>query len=97
MEKTLKTAFDISMKSEVYTCALRLAVKLDKDELVKRVFESCQDYNVKKQLCFQIARQRIIVPDLDNELNKIASNSMLTEYFLKFATELGILDPKTPD
>lgn len=39
MEKTLKTAYDISIKSEVYTCALRLAIKLDKDELVKRVFE----------------------------------------------------------
>ena len=37
------------------------------------------------------------MPDLDSELNKIDSNSMLTEYFLKFAKELDILEPKTPD
>ncbi len=41
MEKTLKTAYEISMKNEVYTCALRLAIKFDNDELILKVFDEC--------------------------------------------------------
>lgn len=48
MEKTLKTAYDIAFSLENFTGAMRLAIKLDKFDLVKEVFDKCEDPNIKK-------------------------------------------------
>lgn len=43
MLKTLKTMFDICLKQHEYSNALTLAMKLDDMDLIKKVWESCED------------------------------------------------------
>lgn len=62
--KILNILFEISLKLEEYTIALRMAVKLDDHDKIKQVFEECPDELIKKQLAFNAARQKIYIPDL---------------------------------
>jgi hypothetical protein len=48
MEKTLKTAYEIAFSLNIYTSAIRLAIKLDKFDLIKEVFDKCEDPLIKK-------------------------------------------------
>jgi len=34
---------------------------------------------------------------MDEDINKIASNSMLSEFYVKLAKELEVLEPKSPE
>lgn len=43
MEKTLKTGYEISLKLKQYSDALRLAIKLDNNDLIIRAFKECED------------------------------------------------------
>jgi hypothetical protein len=43
-----------------------------------------------------IARQRIVLPDLEDEYSQIASNQRLTDYYIKLAKELDLSEPKHP-
>lgn len=43
MLKTLQTTFEISLKQNEYSNALALAIKLDDLNLIKKVFEKCDD------------------------------------------------------
>jgi len=43
MLKTLKTTFDICLKQQEFSNALTLALKLDDMDLIKKVFEKCED------------------------------------------------------
>lgn len=94
--KTLKIGWEIAMKFSAFTSAIRMAMKLDDKSLVEQVFKVCKDPLIRKQLGFLIARQRIVIEGLEEEVSAIASNSLLSEYYLKFAKELELLEPKTP-
>lgn len=53
-----------------------------------------------KQLAFQLGRHRYIVDEQlreDQEFFKIASNSMMNEFYLRLAKDLDVVEPKTPD
>jgi hypothetical protein len=50
---------------------------LDDHEKVKEVFTECPDELIKKQLAFNAARQKIFIPNLNEEENKIISNRLL--------------------
>jgi hypothetical protein len=44
---------------------LRVAIKLDDYEKIKKVFDECPDDLIKKQLAFNAARQKIFISGLD--------------------------------
>jgi 26S proteasome regulatory subunit N1 len=53
--------------------------------------------NVKKQLAFMLARQRIPVDLANEELQNIVNNTILSEQFQNLAKELEIVEPKIPE
>lgn len=52
---------------------------------------------LKKQMAFQLSRQRISIPELDESINSILSNSLLSPFFLQLAKDLEVVDPKKPE
>lgn len=66
MMKAFRTAFEIYMKHNQYPLALRVAQKMNDNELVKKVFTTCRDNVTLKQLAFMIGRQRTAF-DLNSE------------------------------
>ena len=62
--KTLNIQYDMALKLEEFTIALRMAIKLDDHDKIKEVFDECPDDLIKKQLAFNAARQKIYIPDL---------------------------------
>jgi 26S proteasome regulatory subunit N1 len=52
---------------------------------------------LKKQLAFLLARQGVHIEVEDEELNKILSNSLVSEHFLNLAKQLDVLEAKTPE
>lgn len=98
MEETLRVNYVIALSLKLHVSALRLAIRLDDSEKITEVFADCSDRLVKKQLCYLAARQRIVIPDQgDEEFNRIASNSYLTEFYNRLAKELDVLEPKKPE
>lgn len=93
----LKTAFEISMGQKEYPFALRIALRLDDQELIEKAFNECDDQVIQKQLAFALGRQRIQVETEDDDLRELMSNSMLSEYFKKLCEDLDVMKPKKPD
>ena len=46
-----------------------------------------------------MARHRYLLPEefLDQELNAIASNHKLSQFYLHLAKDLDVVEPKTPE
>lgn len=57
---------------------MRVAIKLDDRDKITYLFTECPDPLIKKQLAFNVARQKIFIPDLTEEENKIISNNFLS-------------------
>jgi 26S proteasome regulatory subunit N1 len=86
--------------------ALRVALKMNDESLIKETLNNCTDASVLKQLAFIVARHRTTVNysevftksgvDVD-ELQKIASLEILAGQYKALATELDVLEPKTPE
>ena len=83
--KILNILYELSLKLSEYTIALRMAIKLDDHDKIKQVFNECPDDLIKKQLAFAAARQKIFIPDLNEEIHEIISNKFLSEFYLKLA------------
>eukprot|EP00096_Caligus_rogercresseyi_P005417 TRINITY_DN2082_c0_g1_i1.p1 TRINITY_DN2082_c0_g1~~TRINITY_DN2082_c0_g1_i1.p1 ORF type:complete len:905 (-),score=365.54 TRINITY_DN2082_c0_g1_i1:248-2962(-) len=96
----LETSVKIFRKFDQYPRAMRLALQLNRPELVLDIFMSCKDPLMQKQLAYMLSRQQHYV-ELDeeefDEINEILSNSHLNGHFLNLARELDILEPKTPE
>ena len=75
---------------------MRVAIKLNNPDLIKDTFDSCEDSNTKKQLAFILARNRIYLTGLSEEINSIVSNLKTSDYFKKLARELDVVEPKSP-
>jgi 26S proteasome regulatory subunit N1 len=97
MSKTLNILYDIALGLEGYTYAMRVAIRLDDIDKIKQLFEECPDELIKKQLAFCSARQKIYIPDLPEEENKIISNSRLSEFYIELAKDLEVYEPKKPE
>lgn len=97
LKKILSVAHEIYKHFQSYSNALRVAIKLNNIDLIKADFESCEDPILKKQLAFILARSRIYLNDLPEDLNSIVSNLKTSEYFKKLARELDVIDPKSPE
>lgn len=93
----LRTAINIFLKFKKYSEALPVAIQLGDKQLIEDILNSCPDRAVQKQMAFQLGRQQILLPDVDQELLELMSNTHLNEHFLRLARELDILEPKTPD
>ena len=94
--KILTLLYEISLKLEEYTIALRVAIKLDDRDKIEEVFKECPDELIKKQLAFNAARQKIFIPNLSEEENEIISNKLLAKFYLELAEDLEVLEPKPP-
>lgn len=94
--KVLTILYEISVDLEEYTIALRFAIKLDDHEKIKQLFDDCPDDLIKKQLAFIAARQKIFIPDLPEQENKIISNGLLAKFYQDLAKDLEVSEPKHP-
>uniref|UniRef100_A0A7S2EGD7 26S proteasome non-ATPase regulatory subunit 2 homolog n=1 Tax=Trieres chinensis TaxID=1514140 RepID=A0A7S2EGD7_TRICV len=98
----LETAFELFRKQKQYFDALRVALRMGKDDAVSDLFSECtDDLLMKKQMCLLLARHRVNfeVEDDENEddLNELIGNAQLSEQFLKLGQDLDVMDAKTPE
>jgi len=77
--------------------AIRVAMAMKQIELVKEIFEACEDDLQKKQLAYMIAEQHIFFETDDEDLDEIIGNCKLSDMFLHLARDLDVLEAKTPD
>lgn len=107
-QKVLEVAHAIYSKMGKWHDALRVALRLNRRELVEATFASCADPLEKKQLCYLLARQGFALKldegpaavedeDLREALQQILSNSKLSEHFLALARDLDVMEPKQPE
>ncbi|CAG9333286.1 unnamed protein product [Blepharisma stoltei] len=97
MYKTLHVCFKCYLKAGKFPEALRIALKINRPEIINEAMESCTDPVAKKQMCYQLARQRVNFQIEDEDLAKIISNEFMNEAFIKLATDLEVLEPKVPE
>eukprot|EP00566_Odontella_aurita_P002490 CAMPEP_0113572108 /NCGR_PEP_ID=MMETSP0015_2-20120614/25918_1 /TAXON_ID=2838 /ORGANISM="Odontella" /LENGTH=932 /DNA_ID=CAMNT_0000475117 /DNA_START=74 /DNA_END=2872 /DNA_ORIENTATION=+ /assembly_acc=CAM_ASM_000160 len=98
----LETAFELFRKQSQYFDALRVALRMGKEDLIADLFSQCsEDALMKKQMCLLLARHRVNYEVEDDEdeddLNELIGNAQLSEQFLKLAQDLDVMDPKTPE
>uniref|UniRef100_A0A0E0ADX4 26S proteasome non-ATPase regulatory subunit 2 homolog n=1 Tax=Oryza glumipatula TaxID=40148 RepID=A0A0E0ADX4_9ORYZ len=103
----LKIAFEIYMKFGDFANALRIALLLDDKSLeLKQIFTATDDFHLKKQFAFIIARHGLST-DIDNDiaadenekeaLQDIISNIKLSEGYLTLARDIEVMEPKSPE
>lgn len=93
----LNNLYQMSMKNGDLINAMRVSIRQNNMERIKEVFRSSKNDLERKQLCFALARHRIILKEVEEEeLVKIMSNSMLTEFYMKLVKDLDVLKPKKP-
>ena len=97
MISTLRTAYDIYIKMNKHPEALRVALKLNDQELMQRALTESEDVPAQMQMAFMLGRQRVNLEVEDEELTKIISNERVCETYLKLARDLDVMEPKTPD
>jgi 26S proteasome regulatory subunit N1 len=96
----LETAYEIFYKQEQYVDALRVALRMSKEEAIPTLMSECTDKIMKKQMCLLLGRHRVnfeVEDDDDDEFNPLIGNEELSEQFLKLAQDLDVMDPKTPE
>ncbi len=67
-------------------------------DLMRKALDLCDDRLQKKQMAVELARQRVnIMFEDDEELEGLASNGMLAEFYVKLVADLDIKEAKHPD
>ena len=97
-EHFLKTAHDVYHKYGKLPQAMTLAIRLNDIDLIKADLNSTKDKSLKRQMAFQIARQKIwldIEDDEDPELIECLYNTKLSEHFRYLGRELNLLEPRS--
>ena len=100
----LQTAHDIYKKYGRMTQAMTLAIRLGGVDLMKDDIESTEDYALQRQMCLQIARNRVVIdhnqlnapPEEWQELISCLCQEQMPMWYRSLGKELNILDPKTP-
>uniref|UniRef100_A0A0D3GKF5 26S proteasome non-ATPase regulatory subunit 2 homolog n=1 Tax=Oryza barthii TaxID=65489 RepID=A0A0D3GKF5_9ORYZ len=103
----LKIAFEIYMKFGDFANALRIALLLyDKSLELKPIFTATDDFQLKKQFAFIIARHGLSI-EIDDDiaadenekeaLQDIISNIKLSEGYLTLARDIEVMEPKSPE
>ncbi|KAK8449093.1 hypothetical protein SEVIR_7G160503v4 [Setaria viridis] len=103
----LDIAYTIYMKFGDLASALKIALQLEKSmQYVKQVYTSTDDFLLKKQFSYIIARHglameiddEIAADDNDKEvLQEIVNNTKLSEGYLTLARDIEVMEPKSPE
>lgn len=96
----LETAFEIYKKQGQFYDALRVALHTSNIDAIANLFSECDDTLMKKQMCLLLGRHRVnfeVEDDDEEQYNPLIGNERLSEYFLKLAQDLDVMDPKTPE
>lgn len=108
-ETVLKTAFDIFMKLEEFLDALRVALRFSSKEWVHQCFKAARKLKsdevqgrsklMRKQMAALLGSQRAFWynDEEDMDLEKIVSNSRLSDLYRRLARELNVEEAKTPE
>jgi 26S proteasome regulatory subunit N1 len=97
MYRTLHFCMSAYVKVKKFPEALRVALKLNRPELVQHVMASVDDPTLKKQCCYLLGRQRYNIKVDEGELDSLISNEFLNSAFLRLAKDLDVLEPKVPE
>lgn len=104
----LEVAHNIYSKMGKHHDAMRVALHLNKRDVVESTFAACTDLLQKKQLCYLLARHGYRL-DLEEgpaavedegereQLREVISNSRLAEHYLALARDLDVMEPKLPE
>jgi 26S proteasome regulatory subunit N1 len=63
-------------------------------------FSECDDTLMKKQMCLLLGRHRVnfeVEDDDEEQYNPLIGNERLSEYYLKLAQDLDVMDARTPE
>lgn len=88
---------DIYRKVQKPCEAIRVAMAMKNHDLVKEIFDSCEDELDKKQLAYMIAEQHIFFETDDEDLDEIIGNGKLSDMFMHLGRDLDVLEAKTPE
>jgi 26S proteasome regulatory subunit N1 len=101
----LETAYEIYRSQDQYFDALRVALRMNRNDQITPLLKECKDPLVRKQMCFLLGRHRVNYEvdeaEIEDEdawkLNEYIGNEKLSEHFLKLAQDLDVMEPKTPE
>jgi 26S proteasome regulatory subunit N1 len=94
----LKVCYELYLKYKEFPNSLRVALKINDTELVAKVFSTCEDRTIHKQMAFLLSRRKFNHDfEDDDELKEIASGDKMSSQFISMAKELDVLEPKTPE
>jgi 26S proteasome regulatory subunit N1 len=104
-QEMLETAYEIYRSQHQFYDALRVALRMARPECITDLLKECEDPLERKQMCFLLGRHRVNYEVDDSEikdedawkLNEYVGNEKISEFFLKLAQDLDVMDPKTPE
>lgn len=99
LNSLFRTTFTIYKKQKKFTDALRVAIKIDSDELVADLFnsESNAPEVVKRQMSLILARHKSPFVSDESHLNELIGNCKLSEQFREVALSMDLSSPKAPE
>ncbi|PVV00639.1 hypothetical protein BB560_004973, partial [Smittium megazygosporum] len=96
----LRVAREIYLEFDSPAQAMEVSLRLGDRKLISEVFYKTEDRLQKIQLAFILAKQQIYMPELaqgDTLVLECMENTKLSERFLQVATQLNLMDPKSPE
>ncbi|XP_046667519.1 26S proteasome non-ATPase regulatory subunit 2 [Homalodisca vitripennis] len=101
-EVILRSVIEHYLRFKEYPRALCIAMELNDNDAMQRIFKECTDPSVRKQLAYTVGRQQLCLELSDDlvdksDLSTIMSNSHVNDHFHGLARELDIMEPKTPE
>ena len=101
-QQFLRAAHDIYKEYSQLPQAMTLAIRLNDLDLIHQDFDSTDDFVLKKQMAFQIARQQLWLEppsetDEEQVLADCMANTKLSDHFKTLGKDLNVLDPKVPE
>eukprot|EP00611_Tribonema_gayanum_P029823 TRINITY_DN8105_c0_g1_i1.p1 TRINITY_DN8105_c0_g1~~TRINITY_DN8105_c0_g1_i1.p1 ORF type:complete len:485 (+),score=197.98 TRINITY_DN8105_c0_g1_i1:248-1702(+) len=81
-----------------YVEALRVALRLDRQDEIAELFAECEDGAVRKQMALLLGRHRSSYthPE-DDAINELVGNAALSDHFLALTRDLDVMEAKTPE
>lgn len=97
--KIRKIASEIYSMFDEFCEAVILAMQNNDETLICDTFRNCKNSLIVKQMAFLVTRQLypVVIETEDDELKNIFENGHLSHYFINFARELDVLEPKRPE
>lgn len=93
----VNTAYAIYLSNNQLPQALRLAIKLDDESLIKAVFDATADDAVHKQLGLILGQQNSCFKVSDTSVQECISNCHMSRFYQYLVSELNLLQPKVPE